>query len=126
MNLRRFSIAILLGVLLTPPVWFVGALMTGGGHNLTPMIIFFPYNMYLIYGIKIREVPILVGMLSFCLQFVVYGLILATARNRRQLLYLLVFLFLAHTLAVVFSLSAYRASELNGSFYSSVYSMYIV
>jgi hypothetical protein len=105
--------AILLGVLLTPLVWFAGALMTSGGHNMTSMTILFPYMLYLIYGVKIGEVSQHVGMLLFCIQFVVYALTLATARNKRQLFYISILLLLLHALAVIFSFSAYRASEPN-------------
>ena len=41
----RFWRPILMGVLATPIIFFLGAFLSGGGHTVMPFILFFPYGM---------------------------------------------------------------------------------
>ena len=111
MSLPRFILAVLAGILLTVILGFLGAIMTGGGHNMIPMIVLFPFYMYLIFGLEVAEVPAFFGIFLLCIQFLVYAILLANARNKRQAIYISALLIIVHTIAVIFSYSAYRTSE---------------
>jgi len=124
MSLRRFIRAVVIGIVLTVVLGLIGGILSGGGHNMIPMIILFPYHMYLIFGLQIEAVPMFAGMILLCVQFVAYAVITAFAQNRRQTLYLSAILLVVHTLAVVFSYSAYRASEKVGQLENPVHNVY--
>ena len=111
MSLRRFIFAVLAGIVLTVVLGFIGVIMSGGGHYMTPLIIIFPYIMYPIFDTEVEKVPAYFGMFLFCIQFTVYAILLANARNKRQAFYISVVLIIIHTIAVIFSYSAYQASE---------------
>ena len=111
MSLRRFIFAVLAGIVLTVILGFLGAIMTGGGHYMIPMIVLFPYYMYLIYGLEVGQFPAFFGIFFLCIQFLVYAILLANARDKRQIFYISAALLIVHILAVIFSYSAYRASE---------------
>lgn len=123
MSLRRFILAVLAGILLTVILGFLGAIMSGGGHDMIPLIVLFPYYMYLIFGLEVAQVPAYFGIFLICIQFLVYAILLANARNKRQVIYISALLIIVHTIAVIFSYSAYRASEKVSHLQNSVHNI---
>jgi hypothetical protein len=114
--MKNTFFAILTGFALTVLFYALGALFSGGGHDLTAITAFFPYSLSL--GILTRNtrwdrVGGFVVMTLLVLQFPVYAIILATIKRGRLKAIALLILLALHVLAVLIGLRIYYRSRPN-------------
>ena len=98
--MRKRWLFLIVGILLTPLFWLLGAFLSGGGHNYAMMVVFFPWGMLLdlsFEGLPWRAV----GMPVFAIQFPIYGFLLGYAQEKRRAVPLLGILLIVHILAVL-------------------------
>jgi hypothetical protein len=78
-------LAILMGFLVTPVCFVLGAFLSGGGHSFISMIVLFPYGMFLgmLFGGKLFW--FFIGLPLFILQYPLYGLALGVSISNRNL-----------------------------------------
>lgn len=100
MNSRDFWLPILFGVIATPVCYFLGAFLSGGGHFLYPMILFFPYGMLL--SLLVQNISWwFIGLPVFALQYPLYGVAFGAASVKDGFRPLAIGLAVAHFLAVI-------------------------
>jgi flagellar basal body-associated protein FliL len=110
--MKKTLLAILIGLALMVLFYALGALFSGGGHDLTAMIAFFPYSLSL--GLSTKDTPWssdFVDMALLILQFPVYAIILATIKSGRLKVIALVILLVLHVAAVIICLRIYYLSR---------------
>jgi hypothetical protein len=120
--MKNTFLAILTGFALTVLFYALGALFSGGGHDLTAITAFFPYSLSL--GILTKDtrwdrVGGFVVMTLLVLQFPVYAIILATIKRGRLKAIALLILLSLHVLAVLIGLRIYYRSRPN-HFYGAI------
>lgn len=103
MKNRTVWLSFLAGCLVTPVLYLLAALYSGGGHSLISVIMMFPYGM--LWGLIFKGIVEWPGIILLALQFPVYGLVLGIARMKNRLsryvLALLILHALVSTLALV-------------------------
>jgi hypothetical protein len=105
MKYSEHWLAILMGVLVTPIIFALGVLMSGGGHSFTSMIVLFPYGMFLglLFGGKLFW--FLIGLPAFALQYPLYGLALGGSMKKPKPLWLPTILLVAHILMALMAIA---------------------
>ena len=87
------------GVVLCVLCYMSGALLSGGGHTLVAMLVFFPYGIT--WAHLFEDTPwVSIAMILLVVQFPLYANFLARAKGRVKALPL-PFIFAAHTLVVL-------------------------
>jgi hypothetical protein len=112
--MKKTLLAILIGVALMVLFYALGALFSGGGHDLTAMISFFPYSLSISLSTKDTgwdRFNDFADMALLILQFPVYAIILATIKSGRLKVVALVILLVLHVAAVVIGLRIYSLSR---------------
>ena len=117
--MKRILLAIVVGCALTILFFAVGAIFSGGGHDLHVITVFFPYSMSL--GLLTENTPgarswSFIALALFALQFPVYAVVFAISK-RMRLKWPLVIVASVHLLAVVMGLRIYhgkRSSYVDG------------
>ncbi|HEX8174977.1 MAG TPA: hypothetical protein VF543_07645 [Pyrinomonadaceae bacterium] len=100
MNSRDFWIPVLIGVIATPVCFLLAAFFSGGGHTIYPMILFFPYGIFL--GLLFENLSWwFVGLPIFALQFPLYGIAFGAASVKERFRPLPIGLAVAHFLMVI-------------------------
>src|SRR5215813_11006192 len=102
----RWIVALALGVGLMIFFFSAGTLLSGGGHSLTPMTIFFPYGMGL--GLLLKDTTYeFVGYILLVGQFPLYtvAVFFSTRWLRRTILILAILMI--HALAAVLGIAIY-------------------
>jgi hypothetical protein len=107
--IKNLWIPVAAGLLLTVLFYLLGAFLSGGGHSLVAMTIFFPYS--LAAGLWLEDGPSrFIEIVLVALQFPVYALILANVRGGPRRTAALILL-AAHVIAAIIGLRMYRASK---------------
>ena len=88
---RQFWLPLAAGILLTVLFYLLGALLSGGGHSLTAITIFFPYGVTLGRWLEGTRWEF-VAAAALLLQFPLYGLLLAWTREHSRGIMLVVLL----------------------------------
>ena len=97
------------GLLLTVLFYFLGAFLSGGGHSLVAITVFFPYG--LATGLSLDDGGFgFIEVILIALQFPVYALILANVKGGWRWTAVLILL-AAHVVAAVVGIRVYRASK---------------
>jgi hypothetical protein len=117
--MKRIIIAVLIGLVLTALFFVLGALYSGGGHDLTAITAFFPYAAIL--GELTKDTPWdRIGSpfetALLVLQFPVYAIILTTIQGWRLKTVALLILFAVHVAAAVVGLQIYYRSDFNRNY----------
>ena len=99
-------LSVFVGCLLTPALFLLAALLSGGGHSLDSVIIVFPYSMLL--GLAFERVGRIPGMMLLAVQYPVYGLILGLAKRNGVFLICFLSLLVLHVIAAMACLTLYR------------------
>jgi hypothetical protein len=106
---KTLWIPILVGILLAGFFYFLGALLSGGGHSLAAMTVFFPYG--LAAGLWWEDTSLeFIGDILLVIQFPLYALFLANVKGGRRWLVLFIILAL-HIAFAGIGLRVYRASK---------------
>jgi hypothetical protein len=109
---KTLWVPVAVGLLLTVFFYLLGAFLSGGGHSLVAITVFFPYS--LAAGLSLEGGPfgfIEVGLIA--LQFPVYALILANVKGGWRWAAVLILL-AAHVVAAVVAIRLYHASKVGG------------
>lgn len=106
--MKRLFLAIAAGVLLTVVFFLIGALYSGGGHNLTAITILFPYSGLVSLSLKDTRWEF-ISMSLLLIQFPAYALLIAY--SGRRLIVVAIVIVLAHTVAAVIALRVYESSK---------------
>ena len=86
--------------------FFAGALLSGGGHTLTPMTIFFPYGMSL--GLLLKDTRYeFISDIPFVGQFPLYMVALFFAKGWVRKTILVIAILVTHALAAVMGIAIY-------------------
>lgn len=94
-----FVLPALAGLMLSLPLYALGALLSGGGHTLATLLAFFPYGV--VWGHLFGDTRwAFVAMILLVIQLPLYATFAAGAKGRLKALPLL-FIFAAHTLGVL-------------------------
>lgn len=112
--MKKTLLAILIGFVLMVLFYALGALFSGGGHDLTAIIAFFPYSLFvsiLTEDTRWDRFGGFVDMTLLVLQFPVYAIILATIKSGRLKVIALVILLVLHVLAAIVGLRIYYQSR---------------
>jgi hypothetical protein len=117
--MRSIIVAVLIGVVLTVLFFALGALFSGGGHDLTAITVFFPYAE--IFGGLTKDtlwdrIGGVVGMALLGLQFPVYAIILTRIKGWRSRTVTFLILFAVHVAATVVGLQIYHRSDSNRNY----------
>ena len=106
---KKLWVPIAGGLLLTVLFYFLGAFLSGGGHSLVAMAVFFPYGIAA--GLWLEGGAFgFVEVVLIALQFPVYALILANVKGGWRVAAVLIVL-AAHVVAAVVGISVYRVSK---------------
>ena len=111
--MKRILLAIVVGLALTVLFYAVGAILSGGGHNLNVITAFFPYSLSI--GILTEDTrwsrfgSSVAGAL-LVLQFPIYATVVAISK-RMLVKWPLIILLALHLLAVQISLRIYHGSR---------------
>lgn len=106
---KNLWVPVAVGLLLTVLFYFLGAFLSGGGHSLAAMTLFFPYG--LVAGLSLADGPFgFIEVVLIALQFPVYALILANVKGGWRWTAVLILL-AAHVVAAVVGIRVYRASK---------------
>lgn len=106
---REFWLPLAAGILLTVFFYFVGALLSGGGHSLTALTVFFPYGIILGQWLEGTGWEF-VAAAALLVQFPLYGVLLARLGAGGRKVALLILL-AAHSLAAFIGVGRERARQ---------------
>ena len=107
--MKRLLLSILSGILFTVIFFLIGAFVSGAGHSLTAITIFYPYSGMLAPSLKDTHWEFLL-MILITAQFPVYALLLAYTKGaRRNLMGMIIPL--VHTVVAVIALQLYESSK---------------
>ncbi len=90
-------LAVVCGCLVTPFIYLLAGLYSGGGHSLTAVIVGFPYGLILGIILKDSSVAWLEPVILF-VQFPFYGLILGVAQVKGKQIRVIIILLVLHVL----------------------------
>ena len=107
--MKRLLLSILSGILFTVIFFLIGAFVSGGGHSLTALTIFFPYSGMLAPSLKDTHWEFLL-MILITAQFPVYALLLAYTKGARRNLVGMI-IPLVHAVVAVIALQLYESSK---------------
>ncbi|HKQ53103.1 MAG TPA: hypothetical protein VJT74_12080 [Pyrinomonadaceae bacterium] len=106
---KTIWLPLLVGFLLAVLFYFLGGLLSGGGHSLAAMAVLFPYGLAAELLLEDTSAEF-VGHILLIIQFPLYALLLANVKGGRRWLVLLGLL-AAHIIAAAISLNVYRSSK---------------
>ena len=107
-DMKRLLLAIGAGILLTVVFFLVGALLSGGGHSLTVITIFFPYSLPVDLALKDTRWEFIATILLLA-QFPAYALLIAYSGRRRY--FVSIVIVLAHAVMAFVALRVYESSK---------------
>lgn len=102
---RTIWLSFLAGCIITPLLFAVAAVLSGGGHSLVPAILLFPFSA--LFGLALKGISDWPGIVLLVLQFPTYGIILGIGYLRSRFKLILVSVAALHSLAAVFGLVLY-------------------
>ncbi len=112
--IRSALLSVLAGFLITPVLFVIGAILSGGGHSLTVITILFPYSG--LVGFALKDISNWPAELLLIVQFPLYGLLLTLSYRSRRFVYYVIVLVVLHAAAaslcfVIIARSQFRPSS---------------
>src|SRR5882762_1939291 len=108
--MKNLLVAILIGVVLLGVFFLLGGMLSGGGHSLTAITVFFPYGLIAGRFLKDGHWDFISAVL-IALQFPLYLIVLASLPGRRRKRLALVVILVIHFVAAVIGLKVYEQSK---------------